>query len=287
MSAPLRARIAEKRADDGHRAWSAESIAARIGCTGAAVRKICRGETRRPDIGLVDRLADVLGLDRLEITVGLLPPVSMFPSTDANRLDSIDWLGDELLAGIDRVVDSTTRSSLADGIRRCVCTARKDTQIYTAPAPSGDVDADHGATPRSWRVAAEKLAMAINNACDARGESLSNERIGRAVGTSAESVGKLRRGTICQPDLDVLHRLADFLNADVDHLTVGTVPRLAAWHPVTTERCAWLPHEVRAQLALTLPVAHTHVQRAIRLLLETIALAHLGEGRPRELRATP
>lgn len=262
---PLLARILQRRHEDGAHRWSFEKIGAHVGRTGAAIRKVCRGETLQPDIEVVDGLAALLHLDRSEFTAGQLP------ETAASRERGIAqrhlaWLDEALVDGLDRVADPTAQSVLDNGIRVHIAAAR------------------HRSTPptqvrEAWGLDHDKLETAIRRASKHDPHRLrSNAAIGRSVGASEASISKMRRGEVAQPDLVVLHRLAELVTAPIDEVTTGDVPRIVTAADIRPApiRCAWISNDNRTNLAtMTDPEQRAIVQRGIRVLLEAEALKEL------------
>lgn len=257
---PLLDRITQLRHRDGHRAWSYESIGDRIGRTGASVRKIVTGQTRQPDLDVVDALATLLDLHPTRFTAGSLPSIVPTASPGSTPVaaaakpggDELGWLGDPLLAAIDRITDPTARHVLDN----LICTHLRDAPTTATRAAR-----------EPWSLDAARLDAAITRA------GLPNRRLASAVGISERAIRKLRAGQVRRPNLIVVSRLADQLGVPVADLTIGDVPQLS-FPSVERSRTplSWLSDEAWLGLAcLTDPSARAAVERSIRLYVEFVA----------------
>jgi transcriptional regulator with XRE-family HTH domain len=265
----LRSRIDMLRLRDGRRAWSFESIGARVGYTGAAIRKIVSGQTRQPDLTIVDGLAKLLSLPPTAFTTGRLPyapaadiATDQVHEPDRNdrlgnvRRDEVAWLGDSLLAAMERIVDPDTRQAI-------------ETVISPHVERSAAAPIAHPIHDSPWRLDPRRLHDAIARA------GLPNTAVAAAVQVSEGAVRKMRRGHIRRPNLATVQRLATLLNVSVADLTTGDIPHLSRFEDESPP-CRWLSNDARAGLAeLADPVARAAVKRGIRLVVESAAVRRM------------
>lgn len=286
VSERLLACIRQKRREDGHRAWSFEAIGAAVGCSGAAIGKICRGLTRQPAVEIVDRLAALLEVDRTVFTEGRLPRTTASEShRDRDHLcTGLGWLDESLRAGLERVTDPAVHAMLNDGIQAYVVAAhdrsRARTQTSSSLSSTARVMADRVADAASlppqkqWRIDPERLNDAIRRFASQNPSHMwSNAAIGDNIGLSETSVIRIRQGRVKQPDLVALHRLASFLRISLEDITSGDVPQISPGDNQSEAAITWLSDENRAGLAtMTEPTGREIVTRGIRLLLEHVTL---------------
>lgn len=291
VSDRLLACIRQKRREDGHRAWSFEAIGAAVGCSGAAIGKICRGHTRQPAVEIVDRLAALLGVDRTVFTEGQLPVTAASESHRDHLCTVLGWLDESLLAGLERVTDPAIHAMLNDGIQAYIVAAHDQSRARTHTSPplsSNDrimaIRAASAASPppqKQWRIDPDRLNGAIHRFASRNPpHTWSNAVIGDSIGLSETSVIRIRQGHVKQPDLVALHRLASFLHTSLEDITSGDVPQIPPGDSQGEAAVTWLSDENRAGLAImTDPTRREIVTRGIRLLLEHVTLNQMAARR--------
>lgn len=289
VSERLLACIRQKRREDGNRAWSFEAIGSAVGCSGAAIGKICRGQTRQPAVEIVDRLATLLGVDRTVFTEGRLPRTSApEPHRDSDQCSTgLGWLDESLVTGLERVTDPAVHALLNDGIQANIIAvydqprARKQTSpplsLTSRIAAIREASAPSPPSHKQWRIDPERLNDAIRRfASQNPPHTWSNAAIGDKIGLSETSVIRIRQGHVKQPDLVALHRLASFLRAPLSDITSGDVPQIPAGENQAQTAVPWLSDENRVVLAMmTDPARREIVTRGIRLLLEHVTLSQM------------
>lgn len=284
----LLACIQQKRREDGHRAWSFEAIGAAVGCSGAAIGKMCRGNTRQPAVEIIDSLAALLGIDRAVFTEGRIPhtAASRTRRGSEQRRTGLEWLDESLIAGLHRVSDPAMQDMLNDGIQAYITAAHKQSRAPTQKTPTlsptfrkttTDAASETSSPAQKWHVVPERLNDAIHRFTSQNPPyTWSNAAIGAQIGLSETSVIRMRQGNVKQPDLVALHRLVSLLNTSLEDITAGDVPKFPTGDNQNDTAVKWLSDENRAGLALMAdPTRRDIVERGIRLLLEHVALNNI------------